>query len=143
VEKACELAKAAGAKRCIPLQVSGPFHTSLMKPAGLKLKKKINEIILHEMKIPVIFNATASPIREGETIPKLLEKQVQSSVFFEDTVLFMKEQGIDTIIEIGPGKVLSGFIKKITDSIKTYAIEDSESLESVIKELKEMRNTLC
>ena len=143
VEKACELAKAAGAKRCIPLQVSGPFHTSLMKPAGLELKKKFEEITIHEMKFPVIFNATASSIREGETIPQLLEKQVQSSVFFEDTVLFMKEQGIDTIIEIGPGKVLSGFIKKITDSINTYAIEDRESLESVIMELKEVRNKSC
>ena len=143
VEKACEIAKTAGAKRCIPLQVSGPFHTSLMKPAGLALAEKFKEVTIHEMEFPVIFNATASPICEGETIPKLLEQQVQSSVFFEDTVLFMQEQGIDTIIEIGPGKVLSGFIKKITDSIKTYAIEDSESLENVITELKEVRNKSC
>lgn len=143
VEKACDLAKAAGARRCIPLQVSGPFHTSLMKPAGLALAKKFKEVTFHEMKFPVIFNATASPIREGETIPELLEKQVQSSVYFEDTVLYMKEQGIEAIIEIGPGKVLSGFIKKITDSIQTYAIEDSESLKNVITELKEVRSKSC
>lgn len=136
VEKASEMAKAAGAKRCIPLQVSGPFHTSLMKPAGLALAERFKDITFEDMKFPVIFNATASPIREGETIPELLEKQVQSSVYFEDTVIYMEKQGIDTIIEIGPGKVLSGFIRKISDSIKTYAIEDSESLRNVIAELK-------
>lgn len=135
VEKASEMAKAAGAKRCIPLQVSGPFHTSLMKPAGLALAERFKDISFEKMNFPVIFNATASPIQEDETIPKLLEKQVQSSVYFEDTVIYMEKQGIDTIIEIGPGKVLSGFIRKITDSIKTYAIEDSESLRNVIAEL--------
>lgn len=143
VEKACELAKTAGAKRCIPLQVSGPFHTSLMKPAGLALANKFKEVTFHEMKVPVIFNATASPIREDESIPELLEKQVQSSVFFEDTILYMKEQGIDTIIEIGPGKVLSGFVKKTTDHIRTYAIEDCEGLKNVITELKEVRSISC
>ncbi len=137
VEKACDMAKEAGAKRCLPLQVSGPFHTSLMKPAGDALAYRFKELTFQEMKIPVIFNATASPLREGETIPGLLEKQVQSSVYFEDTVKLMEQEGITAIVEIGPGKVLSGFIKKIAGNIKTYAIEDAESLKKAVTELKE------
>lgn len=136
VERACELAKNAGAKRCIPLQVSGPFHTSLMKPAGLALREKFQEIDFQEMNFPVIFNATATPLQVGETVPDLLIKQVQSSVYFEDTVMYLEKNGVDVVVEIGPGKVLSGFIKKTSKSIQTYAIEDCESMTSVISMLK-------
>ena len=136
VEKAMTAAKEAGAKRCIPLQVSGPFHTSLMKPAGLALQEKFQDIIFQDLNIPVIFNATALPLQEGETVSGLLQRQVQSSVYFEDTILYMERMGIDTIVEIGPGKVLSGFIKKISNTMTTYAIEDDNSFQSALQQLK-------
>lgn len=136
VAKAGELALAAGARRCIPLRVSGPFHTSLMAPAGDALRERFKDITFHEMKIPVIFNSTAKPLQPGESIPNLLERQVQSSVYFEDSVRYMEQAGIDTVIEIGPGKVLTGFVKKTTKNIKAYAIEDAESLRATIAALK-------
>lgn len=136
VKKASELALAAGARRCIPLHVSGPFHSSLMSPAGDALADYFKNISFGEMKYPIIFNTTAKPIQAGETIPALLEKQVQSSVYFEDSIRYMEQAGIDTIVEIGPGKVLSGFVKKTTKAIQTYFIEDAESLRSVIAQLK-------
>lgn len=136
VEKAGELALEAGAKRCVPLKVSGPFHTSLMSPAGDALAQKFNDIEFGEMSFPVIFNCTAQPLQEGVTIPEMLVKQVQSSVYFEDTIRYFEQNGIDTIVEIGPGKTLSGFIKKTAKSIKTYAIEDTDSLNAVITALK-------
>ena len=136
VEKAGELALASGARRCIPLRVSGPFHTSLMAPAGDALKQKFEEITFGEMQIPVLFNATAKPLQPGESIAQLLERQVQSSVYCEDSIRTMEQAGIDTVIEIGPGKVLTGFVKKTTKNIKPYAIEDAESLRTVIAALK-------
>lgn len=136
VEKAAELALAKGAKRCISLKVSGPFHTPLMKPAGDALRQRFQSVDFKVMNFPVIFNAVGRPKTEEETIPSLLEKQVQSSVWFEDSIRYMESQGVDTIIEIGPGKVLSGFVRKTTKNIKTYVVEDAASLEAVVSELK-------
>lgn len=136
VKKAGELALASGARRCIPLHLPGPFHSSLMSPAGDALADYFKKISFGEMRFPVVFNTTAKPLQPGETIPALLEKQVQSSIYFEDSVRYMEQLGIDTAVEIGPGKVLSGFVKKTTKSIKTYAVEDAESLRAVISALK-------
>ena len=136
VKKAGELALAAGARRCIPLHLPGPFHSSLMSPAGDALADYFKKISFGEMRFPVIFNTTAKSLQPGETIPALLEKQVQSSIYFEDSVRYMEQLGIDTAVEIGPGKVLSGFVKKTTKAIKTYAVEDAESLRAVIDALK-------
>ena len=123
VDKAAALAKELGAKRCLPLKVSGPFHTSLLAPAGDALREKFQEVTFGPMSFPVLFNCLGREMGEGDTIPALLEKQVQSSVYMEDTIRRLEELGVDTIVEIGPGKALSGFVKKTAPSIKTYAVE--------------------
>ncbi len=137
VEKAVELAIEAGAKRCVALKVSGPFHTSLMTPAGDALREKFAEVNFGDMQIPVVFNAIGREKNDDETIPQLLEKQVQSSVYFEDSIRYMTEQGIDTFIEIGPGKTLSGFVKKTVKGVKIYNIDDVAGLKAVVAAIKE------
>lgn len=137
VAKAAELAAAAGAKRCVPLKVSGPFHTSLMTPAGDALRERFADVSFGEMQIPVVFNAIGRKKNADETIPQLLEKQVQSSVYFEDSIRYMTEQGIDTFIEIGPGKTLSGFVKKTVKGVKIYNIDDAAGLKAVVTAIKE------
>ena len=135
VDAASRLALSAGAKRCMPLKVSGPFHTSLMDPAARKLHLRFEQTDFGRMEFPIIFNATAQPLVSGETLPQLLEKQVHSSVLFEDSVRYMADHGIDTVVEIGPGKALSGFIRKTARDIKTYTVEDAESLRKTIEAL--------
>ena len=136
VDKAAALAKELGAKRCMPLKVSGPFHTSLLAPAGDALREKFQEISFGQMAFPVLFNCLGREMGESDTIPALLEKQVQSSVYMEDTIRRLEELGVDTIVEIGPGKALSGFVKKTAPSIKTYAVETCADLEALAAALK-------
>lgn len=139
VDEAARLALDLGAKRCMPLKVSGPFHTSLMDSAAQELKREFTDTEFGEMEFPVIFNATARPMSDEESLPELLERQVHQSVLFEDTVRYMAAQGIDTIVEIGPGRALSGFIKKTDRSIKTYSIENPESFAATVQGLKAQR----
>ena len=136
VEKAGELALQAGAKRVVPLKVSGPFHTSLMAPAGEALAEKFRSVAFGEMSFPVLFNCKGGPMEAGETIPELLVRQVQSSVYLEDTIRAMAGMGVDTIVEIGPGKALSAFVKKTEKGIKTYAVETVEDIEKLCEALK-------
>ena len=136
VTKASELALEKGACRAIPLNTSGPFHTELLAPASKELKEKFTTVTFNEMQIPVVFNSSAKELEPGTSIAKMLEKQVMSSVYFEDSIRYMISKGVDTIIEIGPGKVLSGFIRKIDKSIKTYQVEDQASLEKTLMGLK-------
>lgn len=135
VEKVKELALENKARRVIALNTSGPFHTSLLKEASLALKERFKKETFHEMKIPVIFNTLDHEI-ECQSIPEILEKQVMSPVYFEKSIRYMIDQGVDTIIEVGPGKVLSGFVRKIDRSIQLYQIEDMESLKKTVKALK-------
>ena len=136
VDKAAALAKELGAKRCLPLKVSGPFHTSLLAPAGDALREKFTQITFGEMKFPVLFNCLGHEMGEGDTIPALLERQVQSSVYMEDTIRRLAELGVDMIVEIGPGTVLSGFVKKTAPAIKTYAVETCADLDALSAALK-------
>jgi len=136
VDKAGEIAKELGAKRCMPLKVSGPFHTKLMKPAGDVLAEHFKTIPFGEMALPVYFNCKGGPMDGGDSIPTLLEKQVQSSVYWEDTVRRMEQDGIDTMVEIGPGKTLSSFVKKTASSIQTYNIDTAADFEKVVAALK-------
>lgn len=136
VTKASELALEKGARRAIPLNTSGPFHTKLLVPASEELKDKFTSVDFNEMQIPVIFNSSAKELETGVSVAKMLEKQVMSSVYFEDSIRYMINNGVDTIVEIGPGKVLSGFIRKIDKSIKTYQVEDQASLEKTLAGLK-------
>ena len=137
VELASAKAKEAGAKRAIPLEVSGPFHSSLMKPAASELRQVLDGLDMNSARIPVIANVSANPMTTAEEIKESLIEQLYSPVLWEDSVVKMIELGVDTFIEIGPGKVLSGLIKKINRSVKTYSISDEESCQSVIESLKE------
>ncbi|SFH66119.1 [acyl-carrier-protein] S-malonyltransferase [Pseudobutyrivibrio sp. OR37] len=135
VDKASAYLKEAGAKRIVPLKVSGPFHTSLMKPAGDKLAEEFKNISFKEEKSKVVFNCVGREKKEEESISKLLEKQVQSSVYLEDSIKYMVNAGVDTIIEIGPGKAISKFINKTVNDVKVYSIDSVEDFENTIKEL--------
>lgn len=130
------LAKEAGAKRCMPLKVSGPFHTRFMQPAGEALKQKFTEITFGDMQVPVIFNTVANELPADKTIPELLVAQVQSSIYMEDTIKLLEAKGVDTIVEIGPGKVLSGFVKRTASGMTSYTIEDMDSLNAALAALK-------
>ena len=131
VDRACELAKAAGARRCVPLAVSGPFHTSFMKPAGDALAQKFRAIPFNEPRIPVLFNTLGDVRPEGASIPELLEKQVQSPVYLEETIRKMADLGVDTFVEIGPGKALSGFVKKTLRGTKPLRVETADDIEAL------------
>lgn len=136
VDKAAALAKELGSKRCLPLKVSGPFHTSLLAPAGDALREKFKETAFGAMRIPVLFNCLGREMGPEDTIPALLEKQVQTSVYMEDTIRRLAELGVDTIVEIGPGKALIGFVKKTAPAIKTYAVETCADLDALSAALK-------
>lgn len=136
VDQAAALAKELGAKRCLPLKVSGPFHTSLLAPAGDALREKFKETVFGAMRIPVLFNCLGREMGPEDTIPALLEKQVQTSVYMEDTIRRLAELGVDTIVEIGPGKALIGFVKKTAPAIKTYAVETCADLDALSAALK-------
>lgn len=136
VDQAAALAKELGAKRCLPLKVSGPFHTSLLAPAGDALREKFKETAFGAMRIPVLFNCLGREMGPEDTIPALLEKQVQTSVYMEDTIRRLADLGVDTIVEIGPGKALIGFVKKTAPAIKTYAVETCADLDALSAALK-------
>ncbi|MDF2545740.1 MAG: fabD [Anaerosolibacter sp.] len=139
VEKACEYAKELGALKAVILPVSAPFHCSMLVPAGEKLAKELDQIKIGEFQVPVIANANAAYYNGPLAVKDLLVEQVSKSVLWEDTVEKMLADGVDTFVEIGPGKSLSQFIKKITkkskNSIKIFNIEDKESLENAIESL--------
>ena len=135
VDKASAFLKEAGAKRILPLKVSGPFHTKLMKPAGDKLAAEFEKVDFKEGNSKVIFNCLGREKTGDEQIPKLLEKQVQSSVYLEDSIKYMADAGVDTIIEIGPGKAISKFISKTVDNVKVYSIDTVEDFENALEEL--------
>jgi [acyl-carrier-protein] S-malonyltransferase len=137
VETASVKAKEAGAKRVIPLEVSGPFHSSLMKPAADELRTVLDGLEMKNASIPVIANVSAEPMSEALEIKEKLIEQLYSPVLWEDSVLKMIDLGVDTFIEIGPGKVLSGLVKKVNRTVKTYSVSDGESCQAVIEALKE------
>ena len=131
VEAASVALTEAGAKRCIPLVVSGPFHSGYLKDAGAKLRKYMEDVVFGELKTPYITNVTATYVSDKDTIPELLEKQVSSSVRWQQSVETMIADGVDTFIEIGPGKTLAGFIKKIDKDVKVINVSCVEDLENV------------
>ena len=137
VDKAAALAAQAGAKRCLPLKVSGPFHTALMQPAGDALQEKFKTVSFAAMQCPVLFNCLGREKNAADTIPSLLEKQVHSAVRWEATVRRLAELGVDTAIEIGPGRALTGFVKKTVGSaIACYPVETAAQLQQLIRTLQ-------
>ena len=129
-----EALKAAGARRVIPLKVSGPFHCELLKEAGKKLGEELEKIEIQTFAIPYVTNVTAQYVTESDQVKNLLVKQVSSSVRWQQCVEQMINDGVDTFIEIGPGKTLTGFLKKINRNVKALHIEKIEDLEAVRKE---------
>ena len=137
VEKAAALAKEASARRCLPLKVSGPFHTPLMAPAGDALAQYFQSVDFAQPQIPVIFNCLGDVKDDSVTIQELLVKQVQSSVFMEDSIRKMAALGLDALVEIGPGKALSGFVKKTVPEMPVYAVETVADVENLVQIVKE------
>ncbi|WP_096154670.1 MULTISPECIES: ACP S-malonyltransferase [Bacillus] len=133
---ASEGAKSAGAKRVIPLVVSGPFHSELMKPAAEKFQTVLENITVQEPTVPVIGNVDANELKV-ESIKQKLVEQLYSPVRWQQSVEYMIEQGVDTFVEIGPGKVLSGLVKKINRKVNVLSVYDSESLENALQFFKE------
>lgn len=135
IDRVMEIAKEKGARRAMVLPVSAPFHCSMLTPAGEKLKEELDKINLKDMKIPVVTNVTAEYILDKSMVKDLLIRQVSSPVLFEDSIRNMLEKGIDTFVEIGPGKVLSGFVKKIDKGVKILNVEDISSLHKTLNEI--------
>ncbi len=135
IKEACELAKEAGAKRTIELSVSGPFHSSLLAEASTNFGNYIENFDLREPNKKVVMNVTGDFYKGN--LKEIMSNQIKSSVFFEDSILKLINEGVDTFIEIGPGKVLSGFVKKIDRKLNVLNIEDSVSLALAIEKLKE------
>lgn len=131
VDEAAEKLKEAGAKRVIPLNVSGPFHSRMLTEAGEKLGKVLDTVEIHEPVIPYAANVTAEYVTKAEDVKPLLVKQVSSSVRWEQTMRMMLQDGVDTFIEIGPGKTLAGFMKKIDRNVRVINIEKLEDIEKV------------
>ena len=131
VDAAAEALKAAGAKRVLPLNVSGPFHSQMLTEAGEKLGKVLETVEIHNPEIPYVANVTADYVTDGALVKGLLERQVSSSVRWEQSIRKMLEDGVDTFIEIGPGKTLTGFMKKIDRNAKAMNIETLADIEKV------------
>ena len=139
VAKASEKLKEAGAKRILPLQVSGPFHCEMLKGAGERLSEVLEKISLQEIKIPYVSNVTAQMVTEREQVKELLVRQVSSHVCWQQCVETMIENGADTFVEIGPGRTLSGFMRKINRNVTVMNIQTVEDFLKVTEKLRERR----
>ncbi|MNW38331.1 Malonyl CoA-acyl carrier protein transacylase [compost metagenome] len=136
VAQIVERVKEIGAKRAIPLEVSGPFHSSLMKSAADRLGDKLAELTFKDARVPVVANVTARPVQQGHEISRLLVEQVYSPVLWADSVAWLISQGVDTFVELGPGSVLTGLIKKMDKSVRTFNVNGLESLEKTVEALR-------
>ena len=135
IRESVSIAKALGGL-CIPLKVSGPFHSSLYEEASFKYYESIKDVEINEPKKVIYSNVLGKPYSKQDDIRDLLRKQIMSPVLFEDSINHMLDQGIDTFIELGPGKTLSGFVKKIDKKANVYNIEDLDTLKSTVEKIK-------
>lgn len=136
VKKACEIAKKMGAKRTTILPVSAPFHSSLLSPAGRKLKEEIKKYKFSNTNIPIVSNVNASIVQDAYIIKRNLIKQVSSSVLWEESMNKMIDEGINIFIEIGPGKALTSFAKKISKDITCLRVEDLKTINETFNKLE-------
>ncbi|MEG0774037.1 ACP S-malonyltransferase [Clostridium sp.] len=136
LNKAVELCNEKGAKKVIKLPVSGAFHTDLLLNASNRLREELNDINFNDFKVAFIPNITGEILESTENLKDILKNQVRSSVQWEKSITTMISEGIDTFIEVGPGKALSGFVKKIDRSLKVYNVEDLASLNKVLEALQ-------
>lgn len=137
VEKASQALEEAGAKRVVPLQVSGPFHTALLEPASQALAKELEGVHISKPKIPVYGNTEARQFVDEADIKEMLVQQVKSPVRFEQMIQQMVADGFDTFVELGPGKTLTRFVKAIDKSVSAYNVESLKSLDRSLKKLSE------
>ena len=133
--RAAEFAKEKGAKMAVKLKVSGPFHTELLKPAADKLGEELKKITISPMKIPVFTNVNAEIVQSEDDIIPILTKQICCPVRWEQIVRNMNEKGADTFIELGPGKTLCGFVKRILKGVVNVNVEDTSTLEKALDKL--------
>ena len=138
VERASESLKEAGARRIVPLKVSGPFHSVMLEEAGEALGEVLDTIEVKKPELPYVTNVTAQYVTKAEEVKPLLVKQVSSSVKWQQCVEAMIADGVDTFVEIGPGKTLSGFMRKINRNVTVMNIQKKEDFETVVNRLKEM-----
>lgn len=139
VAKAIDALKEAGARRAVSLPVSAPFHSTLMRPAAARLKEVLDEVEFHDANFPVVANVTAKPVTKAEEIRTLLVEQAASPVKWEMSMHYMLGEGFDTFVEVGPGKVLTGFTRKIDRTANALNVEDVPSLEKTLAYFKEVR----
>jgi len=132
VEKAMELARAGGAKKVIPLSVSVPSHCAMMKTAGDRLAQELERVAISDLSVPIVNNADAKFLRKASELRPSLIKQISSPLFWEDSINTMAADGFDTFIEIGPGKVLSGLVKRIVKNAKVLNVEDQKSMSETL-----------
>jgi [acyl-carrier-protein] S-malonyltransferase len=137
VSRACEAAKAAGAKRALPLAVSAPFHSSLLKPAGERLRVELEAISLLSPQIPLVNNLDVTIQSDPVAIKDALVRQAFSPVRWVEVVQKLRIEGVDTVIEFGPGKVLTGLIARIDKEIKAYCVFDPASLQSTLEAIRQ------
>lgn len=134
VEEAGEKLQEAGAKRVVPLNVSGPFHSAMLEEAGEKLADVLEKVTISELQIPYVTNVTAEFVNDHQKIRSLLAKQISSPVKWQQSVEAMIAEGVDTFVEIGPGKTLAGFMRKINRNVKVYNVQTIEDIEKVVQE---------
>jgi [acyl-carrier-protein] S-malonyltransferase len=135
VREAMPKCEEAGAKKVVELNVSGPFHSPLLKVAGEELGKELANVEMKDLKIPYFANASAAKIEDKAQIKDLLEKQVYSPVKWEQTLYELEKMGVDTIIEVGPGKTIAGFVRKTVPSIKVIGVASPEDIETLKEKL--------
>ena len=135
VTQAADKLKEAGAKRVLPLNVSGPFHSAMLNEAGKELGKVLENVELSPLKIPYVTNVTARYVEDSAQTKELLAKQISSSVRWQQSVENMIALGVDTFVEIGPGKTLAGFMRKINKDVKVYNIQTVQDMKAVISQL--------
>ena len=135
VEKASQVLKEKGARRVLPLNVSGPFHSPMLEPAGEKLLETLNQVEFTPLQIPYITNVTAEPVTDIRLTKELLKQQVSSSVRWQQSMEYMLANGVDTFVEIGPGKTLTGFLRKIDRSAVVYQVGTCGDMEKVASAL--------
>lgn len=136
VDEAMEILKEKGAKRCLKLQVDGAFHTNLMSKSSKKLREELEKVKINDTNVIIFPNVTGEPLNNMNGIKDILEQQVKSSVQWQKTVESMIDMGVEIFVEVGPGKSLSGFIKKISKDVEVLNVEDLVSLETTIKKLE-------
>ena len=136
VERACEIAKAKGAKRALTLPVSAPFHSSLLKPASDRLRRYLEGVTFKTPVIPIINNVDVTLLTDTDAIKDALVRQAASPVRWVETIQMMKASGIERVIECGPGKVLSGLVKRITPELLTDAIIDQASMDTLLEAME-------